>query len=153
VVSLEQYRTRIGAPPTASDWLLVDQAMVDRFAELTGDDAFIHVDPSRAAKSRFGGTIAHGLFLLSLLPLLMRSATPLVRGTRMGANYGYDKVRFPGSLLVGRHVRGLFTLSDIVEKRADGLFMFKYAVSVEGEGHDKPVVTADWQIARWMADD
>jgi acyl dehydratase len=83
----------------------------------------------------------------------MRSATPLVRGTRMGANYGYDKVRFPGSLRVGRHVRGLFTLSDIVEKRADGLFMFNYAVSVEGEGHDKPVVTADWKIARWMAHD
>lgn len=149
VVTLEEYRGRIGAAPSPSDWLTVDQAMVDRFAELTGDDAFIHIDPGRAAETRFGGTVAHGLLVLSLVPLLMRSATPLVRGTRMGANYGYDRVRFPGSLRVGAGARGWFRLEAITQ-HSGGFHLIRYGVSVEAEGQDKPVVTADWQIARWM---
>jgi acyl dehydratase len=152
VVTLEQYRERIGGPAAPSDWVLVDQTMVDRFAELTGDDAFIHVDPERAAKTRFGGTIAHGLFLASLLPLLMRSATPLIRRTAMGANYGYERVRFPASLKVGSCARGWFTLADI-EQRGVDFYMLHYDVWIEAEGLDKPVLTARWLIARWMNHD
>lgn len=151
LVTLDEYRQRIGAPATASDWLLVDQPMVSRFAEVTGDDAVIHVDPEAAAKTRFGGTVAHGLLLLSLMPLMMRTATPLIRGTRVGANYGYEKVRFPSSMRVGKRTRGWFTLADI-EDRGPGYVMLNYDASLEVEGQDKPALTCRWLIARWMKD-
>ena len=149
VVTLEAYRDRIGAAPTASDWMLVDQTMITEFARLTGDNALIHVNPEAAAKSRFGGAIAHGLLVLSLVPQMMRSATPLIRNTRMGANYGYDKLRFPAPMRAGARARGWFTLKDI-ENRASGFHVLHYGVKVEAEGQTKPVISATWLIARWM---
>lgn len=152
VVTLEEYRRRIGAPPSTSGWLTVDQEMIDRFAEVTGDDAIDHVDPERAARMRFGGAVAHGTFVLSLVPLLMRGATPLIRGTRLGANYGYDKVRFPAPLRVGGRVRAWFTLCGI-DDRGPGFHVLSYDISVEAEGQEKPVLAARWLIARWVEAD
>src|SRR5437868_14446689 len=90
-VSLEAFLRSVGQPPTRSEWLTVDQALIDDFARVTGDDAFIHVDPERARATRFRGTIAHGLLTLSLLPLMLRTATPLVEGMRMGVKYGFER--------------------------------------------------------------
>src|ERR1700761_324064 len=78
-----------------SDWLLVDQAMIDLFADATGDHQFIHIDPERAARTPFGGTIAHGFLLLSLLPRLQAGMErPWPGEVRMGVNYGFERVRF-----------------------------------------------------------
>lgn len=137
---------------TTSVWVAVDQAMFDGFASVTGDDAFIHSDPDRAARTRFRGTIAHGLLTLSLLPWLMRSAVPDMRDRRMGVNYGYDKVRFLAPVPCGARVRGHFTLKAI-EDGAKELSILRYAASVEIEGVEKPALVAEWLIGCWIGSD
>ncbi len=79
-----------------SEWLLVDQPMIDAFADATGDHQFIHIDPVRAAATPFGGTIAHGFLLLSLLRQAQRDERPRppIAGLKMGINYGFERVRF-----------------------------------------------------------
>jgi acyl dehydratase len=123
--------------------------MVSDFARVTGDDSFIHVDPEAASKTQYGGTVAHGLLLLSLLPRLMRDVAPLIRGTAMGANYGYEKVRFLSPVPTDSHIRAWFGLAAIEERQAHSLIL-RYRVSVEVEGQAKHALTADWLIARWM---
>lgn len=151
IVTFAQLRDSAGAAPTLSGWHLIDQPMVNRFADVTGDHAYIHVDPERAAASRFGGTVAHGLLVLSLLPAMLHEATPLVRGTTMSANYGYDRVRFIAPVPVGSRVRGRFTLARI-EPRGPGYFMLHYDITIEVEGQERPACSAHWMIARWMAE-
>lgn len=127
-----------------SDWLVVDQTMIDRFAEATLDRQFIHIDPVRAAETPFGGTVAHGFLTLSLLSHL---ASTLPREDippwRMGVNYGLDRVRFVTPVRAGSRVRGAFTLTDLVEKRP-GQFQQTFAVTVEIANESKPALTAIW---------
>jgi len=148
-VSLEAFRESVGAAPTCSEWVTVDQALIDDFARVTGDDAFIHVDPERARATRFKGTIAHGLLTLSLLPLLMRSATPLVEGARMGVNYGFDRVRFLAPVPVGSRVRARVTLAEITEPKPSFLRL-AYDVVVDIEGSEEPALAARWLLGRWF---
>jgi len=150
-LSLREHRERIGGTGT-SLWVTLEQSMFDDFAAVTGDDAFIHTDPDRAARTRFRGTIAHGLLSLALLPWLMRSAVPAVRDRRMGLNYGYDKVRFLAPVPCGARVRGHFTLEGI-EEASQGFSILRYAVSVEVEGVEKPALVANWLIGCWVAAD
>jgi len=127
-----------------SDWLLVDQAMIDRFADVTGDHQFIHVDPVRAAATPFGGTVAHGFLLLSLLSMMNeQTQRPPVAGLRMGVNYGFERVRFVNPVRSGSRIRAAFTLAAIEEKRP-GQYQQQTDVSVEIEGLDKPALTAAW---------
>ncbi|MGH6696185.1 MaoC/PaaZ C-terminal domain-containing protein [Sphingopyxis sp.] len=148
VVSLAGYRDWIGRT-FHSDWCLVDQQLVTAFAVLTGDEASIHVDPQAAARTRFGGCVAHGLLLVSLLPRLMRSAAPLVSGTDMGANYGYDRVRFLEPVPVGSRVRCALTLQEMEERRP-GFWLLRYAFDIERDGSPALSATGGWTIARWM---
>ena len=148
-ISLEVLRASIGNPTRASDWLLVDQPMIDAFAQATGDDAFIHVDPERARQTRFRGTIAHGLLTLSLLPLLMRSATPVIKGARMGVNYGYDRVRFLKPVPVDSRIRARFALATLTEPKLR-FIRLDYDVTVEIEGNDEPALAARWLLGRWI---
>jgi acyl dehydratase len=148
-VPLEEFAKRLRGPPFHSDWVVVDQALFDDFAAATGDDAFIHTDPAAAAETRFGGTIAHGLLSLSLLPFLLRSAVPLLSGARMGVNYGYDRVRFLAPVPCGSRVRGVFALAG-VERREDGFVVIRYDVTVEIDGHDKPALAACWLLGQWL---
>ena len=124
-----------------SSWLLVDQARIDRFAEATGDHQFIHVDPVRAAETPFGGTIAHGLLTLSLLPSLADATLPVQPGTRMGVNYGYDRIRFLSPVRAGRRIRAHFTIVDHSE-RAPRQWQYTIDVSVEIEDEAKPALIA-----------
>ncbi len=134
---------RIGKP-VHSDWLLIDQTMIDRFAEATLDRQFIHVDPARAAGTPFGGTVAHGFLTLSLLSHLAATLPrPPVPGVKMGVNYGLDRVRFVTPVRSGSRVRGAFTLTGVEEKRP-GQFQQVMDVMVEIEGVDKPALTATW---------
>ena len=127
-----------------SDWLLVDQAMIDQFAEVTGDHQFIHVDTVRAAQTPFGGTIAHGFLLLSLLPRLQADMDrPRPQGVRMGVNYGFERVRFVAPVRSGSRVRARSTLVSVEEKRPGQLQQLADVV-LEQEGSDKPALTAAW---------
>ena len=127
-----------------SEWLLVDQPMIDRFADATGDHQFIHIDPVRAAATPFGGTIAHGFLLLSLLPRLQdETARPPVAGLKLGINYGFERIRFVHPVRAGSRIRGAFTLRSSEEKRA-GQYQQQTDVAVEIEGIDKPALTAVW---------
>ncbi len=111
-LALDALRARIGREAGASSWITLDQAVIDRFADLTGDRQFIHVDPGRAAaETPFGGTIAHGFLTLSLLSRMGAEALPPLAGRVRGINYGFDRVRFLAPVPAGGRVRGRFVLS------------------------------------------
>ena len=143
-ISAEQMRDRIGTE-TVSDWVEVSQAMIDRFAEATGDHQFIHVDPVAAAATPFGGTIAHGFLTLSLMPLLAAKVpdAPQLAGVKMGVNYGGNKVRFLSPVRSGSRVRGRFRLLAFEQKRP-GQYQQTTEFTVEIEGADKPALIAEW---------
>ena len=132
----------IGQELGVSSWRPVTQDEIDRFAEVTDDPQFIHIDPVRAAETPFGGTIAHGFLTLSLLSTFGREAVKL-EGRRMGVNYGFDKVRFVAPVKSGARVRGRFALKSL-DHRGPGEVMIRYAVTVEIDGGTKPALTAEW---------
>lgn len=140
---LDEYRAKIGTELGVSDWILVDQAKIDAFAEVTGDHQFIHVDPVAAAKTPFGTTIAHGYLTLSLLSVMAYGAMPGIEGAKMGVNYGMNKLRFMAPVKSGKRIRGRFTLSG-VEQRGDGGYQSTVQVTVEVEGEIKPALAAEW---------
>ena len=124
-----------------SEWQDVTQERVNLFAEATGDHQWIHVDPARAASGPFGTTIAHGYLTLSLLPTLV-SQVYRVDGVRMGINYGLDMVRFPSPLPTGSRVRAGVELL-VADDKGEGWVQLKNRVTIEREGHEKPVCVAD----------
>ncbi|MEA2999935.1 MAG: hypothetical protein QOK17_1768 [Sphingomonadales bacterium] len=141
--TLDEIRARVGEEVGISDWILVDQKRIDAFAEVTEDRQFIHVDPETAARTPFGGTVAHGFLTLSLLSRMAAEAMLRPDGVRMGVNYGFDRVRFMAPVRSGKRVRGRFTLTAFEEKRP-GQYQFVHNVTVEIEGEDKPALVADW---------
>jgi acyl dehydratase len=143
LASLDEIRSRIGQEIGVSDWLTVDQARIDAFAEATEDRQFIHTDPAAAAQTPFGGTIAHGFLTLSLLSRMGAAAMLLPDSLKMAVNYGLDRVRFLAPVQSGKRVRGRFTL-DSVEEKAPGQILVRHIVTVEIEGEDKPALTAVW---------
>ena len=143
VASLEEICGRVGSEVGVSDWILVDQAAIDAFAEVTQDHQFIHVDPAAAAKTPFGGTIAHGFLTLSLLSRMAADAMLRPEKIRMGVNYGFEKVRFIAPVRSGKRVRGRFRL-DRFEEKNRGQWQFVHNVTVEIENEDKPALIADW---------
>ncbi len=143
-ISAQAMQQRVGQIIGTSDWITVDQAMIDKFADATGDHQFIHVDQAAAAMTPFGGTIAHGFLTLSLFPVMMaQSDAPLIEGVKMGINYGGNKVRFLTPVRSGKRVRGHFKLLDLTEKRP-GQWQQTLELSVEIEGEEKPALIAEW---------
>ncbi len=134
---------QIGREAGLSDWIVVDQKMIDSFADTTRDHQYIHVDPLRAAQTPFGATIAHGFLTLSLLSILQEMAMPVLANQKMGINYGFDRVRFVAPVRSGARIRGRFTLADAT-LRKPGLVMLTHDVIVEIEGEAKPALTASW---------
>ena len=143
IASLDQIRARAGSEVGVSSWLKVDQGRIEAFADATEDRQFIHVDPDAAARTPFGGTIAHGFLTLSLLSRMAAEATLVPEGLKMAVNYGFDRVRFLAPVRSGSQVRGRFTL-DSIEEKAPGQWLLRHAVTVEIEGEDKPALTAQW---------
>ena len=123
-----------------SDWITVDQHRIDLFAQATGDEQWIHVDPVRAAAGPFGTPIAHGFLTLSLLPEMFASAFE-VRDTRMGVNYGLNRVRFPAPVPVGSRLRGTFVLK--AYEPLEGGAQVTVEVTMLREGSAKPVCVAE----------
>ncbi|WP_293881525.1 MaoC family dehydratase [Sphingomonas sp.] len=143
-VTADELMAMIGQVVGVSDWLCVDQAMIDKFADATGDHQFIHIDPQRAAQTPFGGTIAHGFLTLSLMPILMeRTVLPRLDNVRMGVNYGGNKCRFLAPVRSGKNIRGHFRLLEFAEKRP-GQFQQTVEFTAEIEGEDKPALIAEW---------
>lgn len=143
IVSLESAQNLIGEDLGASDWLLVDQARIDAFADTTGDHQFIHVDPKRARATPFGGTIAHGFLTLSLLASLIPEGAIVLEGVTMGVNYGFEKVRFLTPVRSGKRIRARHRLLGIDDK-GGGRVLTRTEVTVEIEGEDKPALIAEW---------
>jgi acyl dehydratase len=142
-ITIQDLATRHG-DEWLSDWVEVTQAMIDKFADATGDHQFIHVDPAAAAATPFGGTIAHGFLTLSLMPLLLaKTDMPSIEGARMGVNYGGNKVRFLTPVRSGKRVRGRFKTLELAEKRP-GQWQQTVEFTVEIEGEEKPALIAEW---------
>jgi acyl dehydratase len=143
IASIEDIQAKVGSEVGVSSWILVDQARIDAFADVTEDLQFIHVDPEAAAKTPFGGTVAHGFLTLSLLSRMAADAMLRPEGVRMGVNYGFERVRFMAPVRSGKRVRGRFTLVRFEEKKP-GQWQFVHNVTVEIEGEEKPALVADW---------
>lgn len=143
VATLDEIKARVGQEIGVSPWIIVDQDAIDRFADVTGDHQFIHVDPTAAARTPFGGTIAHGFLTLSLLSQMASGVMLVPETTRMAANYGLDGVRFLAPVRAGKRVRGRFVLKAI-EKKRPGELRFVHGVTVEIEAEQKPALLAEW---------
>ena len=139
VTELSQY---VGKELGRSAWLKIDQQRINMFAEATGDFQFIHVDPEKAAKTPFGGTIAHGFLTLSLIPKLIEDILVLPQGLKMVVNYGLDSVRFIQPVKVDSQVRLKVDLAEVTEKKP-GQWLLKAIATLEIEGEEKPAYIAE----------
>ena len=137
----------IGQEVAASDWITITQQQVNLFAEATGDHQWIHVDPEKASKGPFGGTIAHGFLTLSLIPRFFESAFEITN-SRMGVNYGLNKVRFTAPVPVGSRLRARMKLLACDPIDNAGVQM-TWEVTVEREGSVKPVCVAESLVRRY----
>ncbi|MFZ9962090.1 MAG: MaoC family dehydratase [Burkholderiales bacterium] len=141
---LRQYKS---SEVAVSDWVEVTQEMIDGFAESTGDFQWIHVDTDRAeSESVFGSTIAHGFLTLSLLSKFLNETIDLGR-SKMGINYGLNRVRFTAPVRVNSKLRARFYLEDVVDI-PDGVQLV-WTVTIEIEGESKPALVAEWLTRRY----
>ncbi|MEX0618099.1 MAG: MaoC family dehydratase [Pseudohongiellaceae bacterium] len=144
VVSADALQQYVGKETGVSEWFLIDQDRVNKFAEATEDYQYIHVDSVRAAQTPFGGSIAHGFLTLSLLSKLgSMDGSIKLKNAVMGINYGLDKVRFITPVRVGKRIRARFELVSAKEKKP-GHFLLKHNVTVEIEGEPRPAMIAEW---------
>jgi acyl dehydratase len=149
VIPVEKIKDYVGKETGVSDWLLVDQVMINKFADVTGDHQFIHVNPDMAKQTPFGTTIAHGFLTLSLLSQLAAQNVLRLEGVKMGVNYGFEKVRFITPVKSGKRIRGRFTLLS-ADSKIPGQWSFKLGVRVEIEGEDKPALAAEWLTMQFV---
>ena len=145
--TIAELKDLVGQEVGVSDWITVTQERIQLFAEATNDHQWIHLDTERAKGGPFGTTIAHGFLTLSLLPEMAATAFH-VRETRMGVNYGLNKVRFPAPVPSGSRLRARFKL--IGYEPLEGGAQITTQVTMEREGSDKPVCIAE-SIARRFA--
>jgi acyl dehydratase len=142
ILSLREFA---GREIAVTDWLMMTQERIDRFAEATGDQQWIHVDRERAQReSPYGSTIAHGFLTLSLLSHFMKQAIQFRSGVRMAVNYGLNRVRFPAPVRAGANIRariGLLSLEEV----SDAL-QAVFSVTIEIENSDKPCCVAEWVV-------
>jgi acyl dehydratase len=142
-VTRKELDALVGQQLGVSDWFLVDQDRVNRFADVTLDHQFVHVDVERARQTPFGGTIAHGFLTLSLLVPLCLDFIPVIANRKLIVNYGFDKVRFAAPVRVGKRIRATARLAS-VDERKPGNVIVKIDVTVEIENEAKPAVVAEW---------
>jgi acyl dehydratase len=137
----------VGKHLGVSEWLEIDQARIDKFAEATGDHQWIHTDPERAKQGPFGSTIAHGYLTQSLVNYFLPQIID-VRGISMGVNYGADRLRFPAPVPVGSRLRGSAEHTKVEEVKG-GAVQSTVRVTVEIEGSDRPACVID-TISRYV---
>lgn len=148
IENLDALSAWVGREVACSDWLTIDQARIQRFADATGDQQWIHTDPERARReSPFKSTIAHGYLTLSLIPMQMESCLR-IDGVGMAINYGLDKVRLPTPVRVDQRVRARLVLDAL--ERVTGGMQAHWSVTVEVDQVDKPACVAV-MLARYYA--
>ncbi|NIO41558.1 MAG: MaoC family dehydratase [Burkholderiales bacterium] len=136
-----------GKEVVVSDWITVTQKMIDDFADATLDHQWIHVDAERSAReSPFKATVAHGFLTLSLLSRFLNESIDL-GVSRLGVNYGLNRVRFTDPVRVNSRLRAHFALDDL--QRLDGGVQMVWKVTIESEGSDKPALIAEWLTRRY----
>ena len=145
--TLSELAACTGQEVAVSDWTTITQQQVDLFAEATGYRQWIHVDPEKARAGPFGGPVAHGFLTLSLLPRFFESSFEIL-GSRLGVNYGLNKVRFTAPVPVGSRLRARMRLLATEPIDNAGLQM-TWQVTVEREGADKPVCVAESLVRRY----
>ncbi|BBW99659.1 dehydratase [Mycolicibacterium moriokaense] len=145
--TLQDFIDAAGTELGPTDWLEVTQDRVNLFADATGDHQWIHVDPERAAKGPFGGTIAHGLLTLSLLPHFMYQLYR-VDGVTMAINYGLNKVRFISPVAVGAKIRARSTISEVAT--VNGGAQATMVTTIEIDGSEKPAAVIE-SVIRYVA--
>ena len=145
--TLDDLTACVGQVVAVSDWTTITQQQVNLFADATGDHQWIHVDPEKAAAGPFGAPIAHGFLTLSLLPRFFESSFEII-GSRMGVNYGLNKVRFTAPVPVGSRLRASMKLL-ASEPIANNGVQMTWEVTVEREGSDKPVCVAESLVRRY----
>ncbi len=138
--TLDDYTQAVGEELGTSQWMLVAQETVDKFADTTGDDQWIHLDPARCLEKLNHGTIAHGYYSLSLVPVLGKQVYKINSVTR-GINYGVNKLRFHAPIAVGSRIRLRSFLQD-ARKRAGGMMVTRLE-KIEIEGQAKPALTVE----------
>ena len=151
LLSFEDLKEKLGSEVGVSRWFTIDQARVDKFADLTEDWQYIHVDPIAAQKTQFNGTIAHGFLTVSLLSAMYYDAIPVIKGSKLGVNYGFDKLRFLSPVKVGSKVRGHFELADIRKIRPFEISTI-WRVEVEIEDFEKPALVAHWIGRQYLSE-
>ena len=141
-MSLDELKQSLGREAGVSDWVAITQDMIDRFADISNDHQWIHVDVERAKKEQFGITIAHGFLTLSMLSQMVRQAVTIQHQFKMSINYGLNRVRFVSPVPAGSRIRGHFTPQHVSENEVI------WNVTVEREGAEKPALVAEW-VARY----
>ena len=141
-IKAEDLPSLIGKELDPSPWLEITQERVNQFAEATNDHQFIHVDPEKAAKTPFGGPIAHGFLSLSLLSYLNAQSAVVPENLVMGVNYGSDKIRYLMPVRVGKRIRSHQKVLEVTEKKP-GNWLLKVQVTVEIEGEETPALIAE----------
>jgi acyl dehydratase len=135
----------VGREVGVTEWFLVTQERIEKFAEATEDRQWIHLDRARASKeSPYGDTIAHGFLTLSLLSHLMKEAIQVQGGVRLAVNYGLNRVRFPAAVRADSRIRARIALLDL--KELSDAAEATYSVIIENEGSAKPVCVAEWIV-------
>ncbi|QNK73965.1 MaoC family dehydratase [Variovorax sp. PAMC28562] len=145
--TLQDLAACVGQEVAVSDWITVTQEQVNQFADATGDHQWIHVDVERAKAGPFGGPIAHGFLTLSMLPKFYEAAFEVTE-SRMGVNYGLNRVRFMAPVPVGGRLRGRMKLLTSESIANDGLQM-TWETTIELEGSPKPACVAESVVRRY----
>ncbi|GAA2542824.1 MaoC family dehydratase [Pseudonocardia hydrocarbonoxydans] len=144
---VDDLRAAAGTQLGVGEWVTIEQGQIDTFADATDDHQWIHVDPEKAKEGPFGTTIAHGFLTLSLLPSLVAGIFE-VQNTKMGVNYGLNKVRFTSPVPVGSKVRANVELGEVTD--VAGGVQVVTNVTVEIEGSERPALVAEWLTRRYV---
>jgi acyl dehydratase len=141
-IEKNQLTEMVGTELGVSEWIKLGQTEINQFADVTHDHQFIHTDPEKAKKTPFGDTIAHGMFVLSLLPKVLEETGIDLINSKMTMNYGFDKVRFLSPVIVNSEVRGSIKLIAADEKKP-GQYLLKYQITVEIKNSNNPALIAE----------
>ena len=148
-MQIEDVRQAIGKETGVSGWVEVNQALVDQFAELTGDRQWIHVNAERArCESPFGGTVAHGFLTVALLSRMVTEAVDLRANAKLRVNYGFNRLRFPAPVMAGSRIRAHVTPNAV--RDVEGGVEIAWGVTVEIENQSKPALAAEWLVRMYF---
>ena len=148
-MQIEDVRQAIGKETGVSGWVEVNQALVDQFAELTGDRQWIHVNAERArCESPFGGTVAHGFLTVALLSRMVTEAVDLRANAKLRVNYGFNRLRFPAPVMAGSRIRAHVTPNAV--RDVESGVEIAWGVTVEIENQSKPALAAEWLVRMYF---